>query len=125
MPLFRNDLYVKVFENRIQVRNVGNRESVEILATKPFSHSRALVGDFDAAYACLKTAISAAKGSGLVFRMRILIQPMEKIEGGLTQVEDRLFTELALRCGASKVLPWAGESLSDEAVIEKLRTGLH
>jgi rod shape-determining protein MreB and related proteins len=125
MPIFRTDLYVKVFENRIQVRNIGNHESVEIMATKPFSHPRALVGDFDAAQACLKTAISKVKGSGLVLRMRILIQPMEKIEGGLTQVEDRVFTEIALRCRASKVLTWVGESLSDEAVMEKLRTGAH
>jgi rod shape-determining protein MreB and related proteins len=123
MPIFRTDLYVKIFENRIYARNIGSRKSVEIRATKPFSHPRALVGDFDAAQACLKTAISATKGSGLVLRTRLLIQPMEKIEGGLTQVEERLFTELSLRCRASKVVVWAGESLSDEAVLEKLRTG--
>jgi rod shape-determining protein MreB and related proteins len=123
MSIFRTDLYIKLFENRIHARNIETREAVETQATKPFSCPRALVGDFDAAQACLKTAISAVKSSSLTLRTRILIQPMEKIEGGLTQVEDRVFTELALRCGASKAVVWIGESLSDEAVQEKLRIG--
>lgn len=121
MPTLRSDLYVKVFENRMLARNSGNRESVEIRAERPFSHPRMLVGDFSEAQRCLKKAVAAINGPGLVLRTRILMQPMEKIEGGLTQVEERLFLELALGSGAAKALVWVGQALSDEAVQAKLR----
>ncbi|WP_417069282.1 hypothetical protein [Niveibacterium terrae] len=121
MPTFRSDLYIKVFENRMLARNIARREAVEISAERAFSHPRMLVGDFVEAQRCLKKAVATANGPGLVLRTRILIQPMEKIEGGLTQVEERLFIELALGGGAAKAIVWIGQPLSDEAVQEKLR----
>jgi rod shape-determining protein MreB len=121
MPIFRSDLYVKVFENRMLSRNIGRRESVEIRSERPFSHPRMLVGDFVEAQRCLKKAVAAINGPGLILRTRVLIQPMERVEGGLTQVEERLFIELALGSGAAKAIVWVGQALSDKAVQEKLR----
>ncbi len=51
---------------------------------------------------------------------QILIHPLEMTDGGLCQIEERLFLEFAMRTGASKALVWVGPELSDEEVKEKL-----
>jgi len=53
---------------------------------------------------------------------RVLIQPLEMTEGGLSEVEDRLFRELALGAGARKVVIWVGKELSVIEAQEKLDT---
>ena len=80
-----------------------------------------LVGNFTAAQSCLKSLLAQARGSGFALSVVVLIHPLEKIEGGLSQVEERLFRELAVGAGASKVLVWIGATLSDSEVIEKLK----
>jgi rod shape-determining protein MreB len=49
------------------------------------------------------------------------MHPLEKIDGGLTQVEERLFHELAVGAGAAKVFVWVGAPLSDAEVISKIK----
>lgn len=56
---------------------------------------------------------------------QILMHPMEQIEGGVTQVEDRVFRELALGSGASKAAVHVGPSLSGEAVKAVIREYQH
>ena len=80
-----------------------------------------LVGNFTAADACLKSLLSEAKGSGFVLGIDVLIHPLEKIEGGLSQVEERLFQELARGAGATKAVVWVGRHLSDSEVLAKLK----
>ena len=80
-----------------------------------------LVGDFTAAQECLKKALSEARGSGFALTTAVVIHPVERIDGGLTQVEERLFYELAVGAGASKVVVWVGAPLSDAEVISKLK----
>jgi len=43
------------------------------------------------------------------------------VEGGLTEIEERAFEELARGAGASKVKVWSGSALSDAQVVEKLK----
>ena len=45
---------------------------------------------------------------------------MEMTEGGLSQVEDRVFRELAAGAGAKEVLVWVGDELSDQAMLAKI-----
>ncbi|MDR2838368.1 MAG: hypothetical protein LBV49_07385 [Azonexus sp.] len=119
--MFTNFLYVQIRENFVQVRNVNNPRTFQRSASTPFSHPRMLVGNFTAAAECLKKAISEARGSGLFLSTSVVIHPLEKIDGGLTQVEDRLLRELALGAGASKVAVWVGPPLSDAEVISKFK----
>lgn len=80
-----------------------------------------LIGDFSAAQECLKLALSEARGSGFALMTSVVIHPLEKIEGGLTQVEERLFHALAIGAGASKVFVWVGAPLSDTEVMSKIK----
>jgi len=64
--------------------------------------------------------VSEVKGS-FVLKTDILLHPLERIDGGLTQIEERALQELALDSGASRALVWVGSALSDAEVIEKLK----
>ncbi len=52
----------------------------------------------------------------------ILMHPLEMVEGGLSQVEERVFYELAIGCGAKKVVVWSGAELADSEITAKLRS---
>ena len=58
---------------------------------------------------------------GLVLSVSIVIHPMERIEGGLSQIEERALRELAIGAGASRVAVWVGDALTDEEVAGKLK----
>ena len=121
--MFKTDLYLQILDNRVQARNVSTGQSVVINPKQPFSHLRALVGNFTEAEAAIKAALAEIKSPRLFQSVRILVHPMAKCEGGLTQIESRVLRELALGAGAAKVVVWTGEILSDEAVRIKLREG--
>jgi len=119
--MFSKSLYVQIRENQVHVRNIDDPRTVQRQASAAFSHPRMLVGDFTVAQECLKKALSEARGSGFALTTAVVIHPLERIEGGLTLVEERLFHELAVGAGASKVVLWVGAPLSDTEVISKLR----
>jgi rod shape-determining protein MreB len=80
-----------------------------------------LVGNFTAANQLLKAALrDILKGPIIAVRPRVLIQPLEMIEGGLSEIEERVLRELAVGAGASKVVVWVGPELSDTQVKQKL-----
>jgi hypothetical protein len=119
--MFKRTLYVQVRENRFDIRNVGDGHSFHATASPPFSHARMLVGDFTAAQVCLTKLAAQARGTGFALKTEMLMHPMEKLEGGLTQLETRLFEELAAGAGASRVVVWVGPQLSDADVVSKLK----
>ena len=119
--MFTKVLYVQVRENQFQIRNVDDARSVQRHANPAFSSQRKLVDNFAAALQCLKAALSEARGSGFVLSTTVVIHPLEKIDGGLTQVEERLLRELAIGAGASKVIVWVGAPLSDAEVMLKIK----
>lgn len=119
--MFKKTLYVQIRENRVHVRNIDDARTVERRASPGFSHPRMLIGDFTAAQACLKHALAEARGAGFAWTTDVVIHPLENIEGGLSQVEERLFRELAVGAGASKVVVWVGAGLGDAEVITRLK----
>jgi rod shape-determining protein MreB and related proteins len=119
--MLSKSLYVQVRENQFQIRNVDDSRSVQRQANPAFSSQRTLVDNFTAAQQCLKAALSEARGSRFVLSTRVVIHPVEKIDGGLTQSEDRLYRELAIGAGASKVIVWVGAPLSDAEVMLKIK----
>lgn len=118
--MFSKPLYIQVREDQFQVRALSAARSLHKRVTPGFSHPRMLIGDFTAAQAALKSLVSEARGSGLAFSTPVIIHPLEKIEGGLTQVEERLFHELGMGVGATRVVVWQGAPLSDAEALAKL-----
>ena len=119
--MLTKSLYVQVRENQFQVRNVDDSRSVQRHANPAFSSQSKLIDNFAEAAKCLKAALSEARGSGFVLSTSVVIHPLEKVDGGLTQVEERLFLELAVFAGATKVIVWVGAPLSDDEVMSKIK----
>lgn len=119
--MFTKYLYVQVRENTFAVKEVSKPDSVQFHASAPFSAKRMLLGDFDAALPCLMDLIRKARGTWFPLLLRVIIHPMEKVEDGLTPVENRAFLELAEQAGAAEVIVWTGSQLSDSEALAKLK----
>lgn len=116
-----NTLYVKIYKNRIRVNHIQRNREVSERSVSPFTTQRLLVGNFSVAERLLKSALEKLGSSGLfAVKPIVLIQPMEMIEGGLSEVEDRVIRELAIAAGARKVFVWVGKMLTNEEVINKV-----
>lgn len=119
---FDNNLYVKIYKNKIVVKNLSNNLPAQMFTPDvSFSTNRLLIGTFAPAVQCLKHAIrSVASNSWLKVRPALLVQPMEMNEGGLSEVEDKLLRQCAFNAGGRKVVLWNGAELSNDKAIEKI-----
>ena len=94
----------------------------------PFSHPRLLVNDFEEAERVLQYGIrEVCKAKLFQSSPVVVIHPHEKLDGGLTDIECRVFRELALGAGARKAylhtgneIPLVGFSLSSVNEPEKI-----
>lgn len=120
---FQNSLYVQVRRNQIRVRHIESNREGTFLAETPFSTSRLLVGEFQAAEKLLRRAVKEISPRGIFsVAPHVLIHAMEMAEGGLSEVEDRVLREVAIGgARASKVVVWVGGELGDTEVKAKLR----
>lgn len=114
--LMPKSVYVKVFENRFVLKLLDDGEKpVTVIAPKSFTTKRLLVGDFTLAEATLKSGLKKLfEGRWFTASPAMVIHPMEMVDGGLSQVEERVFLELGASAGARKVSVWVGPELSDE-----------
>lgn len=121
--LFNSLLYVKIYKNKIVVKNLTDNSPTQMFAPDvAFTTTRLLIGNFAPAAECLKQAIKNSRSKSLfVVAPAILLQPMEMCEGGLCEIEDRVLRECGLGAGARKVVLWLGEELSNEKAIEKIK----
>lgn len=113
-----NTIYVQVRKNAFRLRHIEGKKEREITAQKPFTTTRLLVGQFQEAASLLRKAIQES-GNGGLFQVSpvFVIHPVEMVEGGLSEVEERVFRELALSCGARSVFVYVGASLTDPEVV--------
>lgn len=71
----------------------------------PFSHPRSLINDFLVAEKMLQHIFRTLLGKKLISPTpRVVVHPMEKIEGGMTMIESKAFTEMALGAGAREAV---------------------
>jgi rod shape-determining protein MreB len=115
---FANTLYVQVRKNSFWLRHIEGNKEREVSAQTPFTTTRLLVGQYQAAEALLRKAIRDI-GNGGLFQVSpiVVIHPMEMVEGGLSEVEERALRELAKGAGARQVFVHVGAPLSDPEVL--------
>lgn len=117
----RDTLYIKVSKNSITVRNVCTQS--ELTANAEFTTNRLLIGNFSCAEKLLKKLLSQVAAKGLLkLPPMVVIHRLEMTEGGLAQIEQRIFMEIALGSGARKAIVHTGELLSDAAVKHAAKT---
>jgi rod shape-determining protein MreB and related proteins len=119
--LLANPIYVRVRKNQFRVRNLESAKEVTFDAQPSFTTARLLIGQFQVAENLLKRAVKEiSKGGIFAVSPQVLIQPLEMLEGGLSEIEERALREVAIGAGASKVVVWVGHELSDAEVRVKL-----
>lgn len=95
----------------------GNRASSvsggNVRVINPFSHPRLLLRNFVAAEKLLQHIFRELLGDKLLGPSPVVVlHPMQKTQGGLTEIEIRAFRELGLGAGARESLVYQGEELT-------------
>ena len=98
-------VYLKIWRNRIEATHLETGETVSIPATEPFSSTRNVVGNFDAAQRTLNAALNALGLKRKFFPppLRVFFQQREQTEGGLDDLEKRALRDLGDMAGAKEV----------------------
>jgi len=96
--------------------------SASSVTVNPFSHPRVFVEDFLVAEKVLAHAFLIVSGNK-PFRVSpiVVAHVVEKLDGGLTQIEYRVLHELFDNVGARKTYFWEGHELTDD----ELRAGAY
>ena len=115
-------IYVKIYVNRMELKHLPTGKTVTEISVQPFTTTRLLVGQFAVAETTLKNGLRQLKQqSWWLFSPCIVMHPMEKTEQGLSEVEERVFKELALGGGARKSVVWVGSELMDREVMAAIK----
>jgi rod shape-determining protein MreB len=89
---------------------VESKQDTKIV--NPFSHPRTLLSDFEIAEKLIRYVyLVLHRKSFFISAPKVVIQPMEKTEGGLTIIEKRAFQELAISAGAFDVVVYLGNEI--------------
>ncbi|AXG48396.1 MULTISPECIES: YjaA family stress response protein [Photorhabdus] len=92
-------IYIRLYINKIVVRNVSTGKEVSGTPDTPFTTSRLLLGQMIPAMFLLKKLIKKVRKNTwynfFLSNHHVIIQPMEMNEGGHSQVEFRAYIDLA------------------------------
>lgn len=101
-----------------QARVAAARQPARVV--NPFSHPRSLVSDFMIAEEMLKYYLHRVlRKSFLALAPIVVMHPLSSPAGGFTQVERRVFREMAAGAGASEVVLWVGSILTDQQLLSR------
>lgn len=140
--LFSHDLLIELRESKLTVRAFSNNNTFEMLPivavetsngketvrmiggeaanaagpnvtrVTPFAHSRSMISNFAYAELVLQHAIRKMHSGALRPSPRVVMHQLEKNEGGLTDIESRVLTELAYGGGARDVIVYTGPPIN-------------
>lgn len=115
----RKTLYIRLYTNIVFIRDVESKKELKREATKPFSSSRLLFADYEQGEEFLIQTIKELFEGEPVSSFNIILQPMEKIEGGLSSVEKRAFIDSMQHIGGKSIIIYDKTNLlSDDMVLE-------
>lgn len=120
VPKLTRRVYIQVSYNKLQAKDIDTGKYFHIVANPEFSHPRTIMGNFTNAEQCLISLLKQIRKGSFYLATRLLIHPIEKVEGGLTQIEERALIEFGYGAGASKVVVWIGEELNNRQIAKKL-----
>lgn len=114
----KKSIYVKIFENKIEMKCVNNGRTTEKYGV--FSTSRLGIADFDIALNLLKSGISEVYSiPKFILPPIVIMHQIPFSESGLSPVEKRVLTELGLMIGGNPVYYWQGKALTDSEILSK------
>lgn len=96
-----------------------SKDPETITVHNAFSHPRTFVSDFEVAEATLRQLLYLVVQRRIIVRPIVVLHPLEKLEGGITQIEFRGLMELGASIGGRKVYIWTGATLVDNDLLDK------
>src|SRR6266446_6328453 len=102
---FGRTLYVRLRRNEVNIRHVESGR--EFSADDSFSNSRLLVASSTVAARVLRQGLRTVLPKVGIAPV-IVMHPLEMVEGGLSEVEERSLTEIAYAVGAREVYVFTG-----------------
>lgn len=120
---FKHDkLYIKVSKNFVEIIDVDKNRSINGKSLKPFSSERLLIAEFKIAEDFMNELVSKLKKGNNVKRNKIILfHPMDFVDGGISEVESRVFLEIGERLNGKVVKIWTGDELTNEQVVSELK----
>lgn len=146
-------LYVRIRPDQLYIRNVANGreyrdrpcvaldDSDTVVATgqaaiqefsrndkirlvNGFDHPRSIINEFKNAELALQHGVRSIYGDTVFSPSPIIVMhPLDRLDGGLTEVEHRALTELATGAGAWKAFVWTGRELADQEIQSDVLAG--
>ena len=131
--LSENKLSIKAFSSNISfeeepyiaIENTKKGEVIKAIGTEakslsapnvrvlnPFKHNRSFVADFMSAEKILQHGMYTIHKSKIKPSPRVIVHQLEKTEGGLTDIEERVLRELAIGAGAREVVIYLGSKIN-------------
>lgn len=102
----RTPIYIKLSKNRIEIVNLETGETISREPIEPFSTQRFIIADFNKADALIRNIINDLLPKKSIFprQTKILIQQVENVEGGLSEIEKRALRDLGEMAGGTSVI---------------------
>jgi rod shape-determining protein MreB len=86
-----------------------------ITVVNPMLHPRVIIDNFMAMEIMFEYTIKhILKPTNTLFAPKVIVEPMEKYEGGLTMVEHKMLYDIAMNAGAREVIVKDGEKIIDK-----------
>jgi actin-like ATPase involved in cell morphogenesis len=102
----RVPVYIKIKRNKVEITNLQTGETFFQEALEPFSTERSVVADFNKASEVINLLLQKIfpKKFLLPQQKSIVIQQVESVEGGLSQIEKRALRDLGEQAGGMPVI---------------------
>lgn len=102
--LFTERIIIYVSINYIEVVNLDTNYSIQEVAKEPFTTQRLLIGNIEVAAKLSRQLVNRVRRKRMLkSRLRIIVQPLDLVEGGLSSVEKNAFGHLAFLAGAREI----------------------
>lgn len=102
--------------DKLNVKAIGAEaktlSSTNVTVSNPFEHCRSFVADFYLADEVIRHCVQQLHLSGFKPKPRIVMHQLEKVEGGLTSIEERVLLELAQGAGSRETVVYLGECIN-------------
>ncbi len=108
--------YIKIYKDKVYVKNMSSGESCEAIPRTPYHHPRLLVGDVDSASETIRVALGQVKSRNPLKAIRLLVHPIFHFSGGVSEAEKRIIRMAAYDALAGEVVLHFGDELNDEGV---------
>lgn len=102
----RVPVYIKLFKNGVEIVNLETGEVISRKSIEPFSTQRFILADFNKANDLIRSVMNDLLPRKGIFprQTKILMQQVESVEGGLSEIEKRALRDLGEMAGGTPVI---------------------